>query len=80
VTAVRVAPWVWKVQITQPLLASSAKTRLPWLPTNTRPPATVGWDQACEVSGKPIAHFSLSFGTSAAVMPAMAAGWKRLLA
>ena len=29
----------------QPVRASSAYTRPPWLPTNTRPPATVGCDQ-----------------------------------
>ena len=46
-----------------------------WLPTNSRPPATVGCDQADVASGNPNAHFSVSFGTDcSAVSPACSAG------
>ena len=58
----------------QPVRASSAYTVPFWLPTNTRPPATVGCDHATEASGNPKAHFSASLGRSAAVSPASAAG------
>src|SRR5437773_12020959 len=64
----------------QPLAASSEYTVPFWLPTNSRPPATVGCDQADVASGNPNAHFSESFGTCAAVRPASFAGWKRVFA
>ena len=57
----------------QPLRASSAYTVPFWLPTNTRPPATVGCDHATDASGNPKLHLSASFGTSAAVRPASGA-------
>ncbi len=40
------------------------------LPTNTRPDTTVGCAFADTPAGKPNAHLSSSFGTSAAVSPA----------
>ena len=49
-----------------------------WLPTDTRPPATMGCDQAWEPPGKPKAHFNLRWGTSWASRPAMLRGWKRV--
>src|SRR5262245_26139782 len=63
----------------QPLLASSAYTVPLWLPTKTRPPATVGIPRAVTALGKPNAHFNVSFGVCSAVNPASAAGWKRVL-
>ena len=48
------------------------------LPTKIRPPATLGWARAELVSPNPKAHFTLSFGTSAAVIPAAAVFWKRV--
>src|SRR6185503_19784034 len=57
----------------QPLFASSAYTVPFWLPTNTRPPATVGCDHATDASGNPNDHFNASFGRSAAPRPASAA-------
>src|SRR5579863_5700452 len=50
-----------------------------WLPTNTRPPATLGCAQAEVASGYPNAHLSLSRGTCSAVSPACASVWKRVL-
>src|SRR5579863_3320158 len=47
------------------------------LPMNTRPDTTVGCAKLETPAGKAKAHFSLSFGTSAAVMPASFSGWKR---
>src|SRR5258708_13503256 len=64
----------------QPLLASSEYTVPFWLPTNTRPPATVGCDQAEVASGNPNAHFSESRGTCSAVSPAFGPDWNRVLA
>ena len=49
------------------------------VPTNTRPPAMAGWPSALSSPGKPKAHFTFSFGTSAAVTPAAAASWYRVL-
>src|SRR5215510_12118706 len=63
-----------------PLFASSAYATPPWLPTKTRPPTTVGWDQAIAASGKPNAHFSVRLGTCDAVRPAAAEVWKCVLA
>ena len=63
----------------QPVFASSAYTVPFWLPTNRRPPATVGCDHAEVASGKPNDHFSFSFGTLWSVRPACAAVWKRVL-
>src|SRR4051794_23426685 len=62
----------------QPLFASSAYTVPFWLPTNRRPPATVGCDQADVASGNPNAHFNRSFGTVCSVSPACSAGWNRV--
>ena len=50
-----------------------------WLPTNTRPLATVGCDQADVASGNPNAHFSESLGTCSAVSPACCADWNLVL-
>src|SRR5437762_6772215 len=63
----------------QPLAALSAYTPPPGLPTNTRPPTIVACAFDCRSPGKPNAHFSLSFGTSAAAMPALRASVKRVL-
>src|SRR5437867_9296406 len=73
---VRTGPFAWNVQCVQPVFASSAYTMPLWLPTNTRPPATVGSARAVTALGNPNAHFSVSFGTWSAVMPA--AGWNRM--
>src|SRR5260221_13472134 len=59
----------------QPLFASSEYTVPFWLPTTTRPLATVGCDHADVASGNPNAHFSDSFGTCSAVNPACCADW-----
>src|SRR5258708_24677588 len=77
VTAVRTAVSAWKDQRRQPVPASREKTLPCWLPTNTFPATMVGWLKARESPSKPKAHLSLSRGTSAAEMPAMAADWKR---
>src|SRR5260370_37923881 len=79
VTAVRTAVSAWKDQRRQPVPASREKTLPCWLPTNTFPATMVGWLKARESPSKPKAHLSLSRGTSAAEMPAMAADWKRRL-
>src|SRR5262249_60372760 len=62
----------------QPLFASSAYTVPFWLPTNSRPAATVGCDHAEVASGNPNAHLSERRGTSAARIPACDVGWKRV--
>src|SRR3954462_8728865 len=49
------------------------------LPTKTLPETIVGCELVVSPVGKPKAHFSLSFGTSAAVRRAWAAGWNRVL-
>src|SRR5262245_58696631 len=64
----------------QPVPGSSEYTVPFWLPTKSRPAATVGCDQAEVASGNPNAHLSDSFGTCAAVRPARSDDWKRLLA
>src|SRR4030095_3168913 len=48
--------------------------------TNRRPPATIGWARADVTTEYPNAHFSLSFGRSAAVSPPLAADWNRVFA
>src|SRR6185503_13418914 len=63
----------------QPLFASSAYTVPFWLPTNTRPAATVGCDHATDASGNPNAHFNFNRGKSAGVRPACSAAWNREL-
>src|SRR5688500_7016113 len=50
------------------------------LPTKTRPAATVGCPDAEFEFAYPNAHFSVSFGTSAAVSPAALAFWNRVFA
>ena len=77
--ALRTAALAANDQCVQPVFASSEYTWPFWLPTNTRPAATTGCDHADVASGKPKAHFSLSFGTSEALSPACAAGWNRVL-
>src|SRR6186713_555946 len=49
------------------------------LPTNTRPETIVGCELVVSPFGNPNAHFSFSFGTSAAVRRAAEAGWNREL-
>src|SRR6186713_2143265 len=49
------------------------------LPTKTRPDTIVGCELVVSPVGNPNAHFSFSFGTSAAVRRAAAAGWNREL-
>jgi len=56
-------------QCTHPLEASSEYTKPVSAPTNTRPPTTTGWPYAELPLGNPNAHFSASFGVSAAVRP-----------
>lgn len=79
VTDVRTIWCVGNRQYTQPFSASSAYTAPGPVPMKTRPPTTVGWPAANSGAGKPKAHFTASFGTSAWVSPAPAAGWKREL-
>src|SRR5689334_13068900 len=67
------------VQMMHPVLASSEYTVPSWLPTKTRPPATVGGAKAIVVPGKPKAQRSTSLGTSAADNPACAAFWNLVL-
>src|SRR5688572_32076955 len=50
------------------------------LAANTRPDTIVGCALFVIPLGKPNAHFNCSFGTSAAVRRAAAAGWKRVFA
>ena len=76
-TAVRTPAFARNDQWTHPLAASSEYTNPVSAPTKTRPPATVGCPYAELPFGKPNAHFSASFGTSAAVRPG--AVWKREL-
>jgi hypothetical protein len=45
------------------------------VPTNTRDPTTDTCEPEADTPGTPKAHFSFSFGTSAAVSPAPAADW-----
>src|SRR5207237_4672953 len=68
-----------KNQYTQPLSALSEYTVPLWLPTNTRPPTTVGCAFASRSPGKPNAHFTLRRDACAAVMPALPESWKRVL-
>ena len=63
VMPLRTPDFAWNVQIVQPLFASSAYTTPLWLPTNSRPPATVGSARADVALGNPNAHFNTSFGT-----------------
>src|SRR5262249_29202268 len=70
--AVRTPLFAVNVQWMQPLFASSEYTVPFWLPTNSRPLATVGCDHADVASGKPNAHLSESLGTWSAVSPACA--------
>ena len=77
--AARIAAPVSKNQWTQPVAALSEYTMPPALPTNTRPPAIVDCAFDCRSLGKPNAHLSFRRGTSAAVRPAIAASWKRVL-
>src|SRR5262245_36261182 len=66
-----------KLQYTQPVAASSEYTRRPSLPTNTRPPTTVGWLYAMMSPGNAKAHFSFNSGTWLGSRPPAAAPWKR---
>ena len=50
-----------------------------WLPTNTRPPTTVGCASAARSPGKPNAHLSFRRGTCAAVNPAAVPSCSRVL-
>ena len=77
--AARIAAPVSKNQWTQPVAALSEYTMPPALPTNTRPPAIVDCAFDCRSLGNPNAHLSFRRGTSAAVRPAIAASWKRVL-
>src|SRR5204862_2222112 len=63
----------------QPVAALSEYTPPPGLPTNTRPPMMVACAFDCRSPGKPNAHFNFSFGTSAALRPAVRASAKRVL-
>src|SRR6185436_1333524 len=61
----------------QPVFASSAYSHAASLPKKTRPDTTVGCEYISVAFGTPKAHFSLRFGTWAAVSPAFAAVWNR---
>src|SRR5438876_11535289 len=63
----------------QPLAALSEYTPPPGLPTKTRPPTIVACAFDCKSPGKPNAHFSFSFGMSAAVRPALRESVNRVL-
>src|SRR3954453_22869378 len=69
VTAVRTPASTRKDQWMQPRAMASEETNPVSPPTNTRPPATVGSPYAELPNGNPNAHFSASFGVSAAVRP-----------
>src|SRR5579872_4516101 len=56
---------------THPVPASSEYTNPVSTPRNTRPPTTDGCPQTALTPGNPKAHFSLSFGTSAAFNPVL---------
>ena len=60
--AVRTLDLALNVQIVQPVFASSEYTVPSWLPTKTRPPATVGRARANVALGNPNAHFSFRRG------------------
>src|SRR5215831_8148621 len=62
----------------QPLSALNAYTTPPGLPTKTRPPTIVACAFDCRSPGNPNAHFNFSFGTSAAVRPALFASVNRV--
>jgi hypothetical protein len=62
----------------QPVLASSAYTSPRSDAVKMRPPTTVGCVLAASEPAKPKAHFSVSFGTSAAVKLADAGAWYRV--
>src|SRR5215831_11110845 len=64
----------------QPLSALSEYTTPPGLPTNTRRPTIVACAFDWRSPGKPNAHFNFSFGTSAAVSPALFASWNLVFA
>src|SRR5437016_2055919 len=64
----------------QPVAALNEYTLPLGLPTKTRPPAYVGCPLAVNSPGNPKAHFSFRRGICAAVIPAIAASWKRVLA
>src|SRR5262245_14634444 len=78
-TAARTLVSAAKYQWIQPLPLSSAYTFPLWLPTNTRPPTTVGCASAARSPGKPKAHLSFRRGTWAAVNPAAAPSCSRVL-
>src|SRR4051794_23345413 len=61
-----------------PVFALSANTSPLSLEMNTRPPTVTGCDRAAVTPGRPNAHFSLSRGTSGAVMPPLSAGTYRV--
>src|SRR5262245_51583468 len=63
----------------QPVAASREYTVPPQLPTKTRPPAMLACEYDCRSPGNAKAHFSFSRGISAAVSPAGAASWNRVL-
>ena len=67
--AVRTPAFARNDQWMHPVAASSEYTKPVSAPTKTRPPATVGCPYAELPIGKPNAHFSASFGVSAAVSP-----------
>src|SRR5580765_2355930 len=79
VTAPRTAAAALKNQCTQPVSALSEYTVPLWLPTNTRPPTTVGCALASRSPGNPNAHFTLRREACAAVRPAAFASWNRVL-
>ncbi len=71
-TDARTLPFASNVHTMQPDAAFSEYTMPFWLPTNNRPPATVGCAHADVASWKPKAHFRCSLGTCSGVSPASA--------
>src|ERR1051325_5302213 len=71
--AVRTPAPAGYVQKMHPVAASREYTAPLTLPTNTRPPATVGCAKAIGSLGNPKAHFSLGRPTAAAASPGF--GW-----
>src|SRR5437764_5347510 len=63
----------------QPVFASREYTVPFWLPTKSRPAATVGCDHADVASGNPNDHLSASRGTCSSVRPASAVDWNLVL-
>src|SRR6266850_907252 len=78
VIALRIAASTSSLQYMQPVFASITNSSPSAVETYTRPPTTTGCVPAELAPGNPKAHFSVSRGTSSAVIPAARADWKRV--